>query len=196
MNQTDYREFTDEQLILMLQIDEDIKAFDEIVLRYKDRIINFIFQYTNNRDDAEDLAQDSFLKLYRYRDKYKEIAKFSTWFYTIVINTVRNNYNRGKNFIPVSFEDMDESDLETGDNIYYSDEFDNADEKEKKIECLKKAFDMLDNTFKEIILLRYTEGLEYEKISEILGIPSGTVKSRINRGREHLKNIFVKLYRE
>ena len=180
----------------MLQIDEDIKAFDEIVLRYKDRIINFIFQYTNNRDDAEDLAQDSFLKLFRYRDKYKEIAKFSTWFYTIVINTVRNNYNKGKNFIPVSFEDMDESDLETGDNIYYSDEFDDADEKEKKIECLKKAFDMLDNTFKEIILLRYTEGLEYEKISEILGIPSGTVKSRINRGREHLKNIFVKLYRE
>jgi len=196
LNQTDYREFTDEQLILMLQIDEDIKAFDKIVLRYKDRIINFIFQYTNNRDDAEDLAQDSFLKLYRYRDKYKEIAKFSTWFYTIVINTVRNNYNKGKNFIPVSFEDMDESDLETGDSIYYSDEFDDADEKEKKIECLKKAFDMLDNTFKEIILLRYTEGLEYEKISEILGIPTGTVKSRINRGREHLKNIFVKLYRE
>lgn len=180
----------------MLQKDEDIKAFDEIVFRYKDKIINYVYQYTNNRDDAEDLTQDSFLKLYRYRGKYKDFAKFSTWFYTIVTNTVRNRYNKEKNFSPVSFEDVSEADLETDGLISDPFEFENADESGNRIVFLKKAFDMIDDMFKEVILLRYTEGLEYDKIGEILGIPSGTVKSRVNRGREHLRKNFVNIYRE
>ncbi len=189
-----YKEKTDEELILLFQTDPDIKLFDELVFRYKDRILNFVFTQTRNFEEAEDLTQESFVKLYKYKDKYKDEAKFSTWFYTIVINTVRNHYDKNKNFDPLSFEDLEESDLQTETLIYESDENETDDDHLRRSECLQKAFTRLDPIFKEAILLRYQEGYEYEKIAEILGIPAGTVKSRINRGREHLINRFVKLY--
>ena len=78
-------EFSDEELIKKFQ-DGDNGAFSEIVNRYKDRLYNFIYRFVNDVDKAEDLLQDTFLKLYTHKDSYKEIAKFSTWLYTIAAN--------------------------------------------------------------------------------------------------------------
>ncbi|MBK8982467.1 MAG: hypothetical protein IPM38_09160 [Ignavibacteria bacterium] len=64
MNLLNYREYTDEELMLLYQKNGDVKIFDELVFRYKERIINFVYKYTNNISDAEDLTQDSFIKLY------------------------------------------------------------------------------------------------------------------------------------
>ena len=78
MNTSLYKEHTDEELILLLQKNDDIKAFDELVFRYKDRIMNIMFNFINDRNEAEDLTQDAFLKLYKYKDQYKKFSKFST----------------------------------------------------------------------------------------------------------------------
>lgn len=182
--------------MLLYQKNSDVRIFDELVFRYKERIINFIYRYTKNISDAEDLTQDSFIKLYIYRDKYRDVAKFSTWFYTIVLNTVRNNYNKEKNFVSVDIEDINEFELQKDDLIFAPDEDENDDDQRRRLDCLQISFDQLEDVFREVILLRYHEEFEYEKISEMLGIPVGTVKSRISRGREHLKNIFVNVYKE
>jgi len=196
LNLLHYKEYTDEELMLLYQKNSDVKIFDELVIRYKERIINFVYKYTNNISDAEDLTQDSFIKLYRYRDKYRDVAKFSTWFYTIVINTVRNKYNKEKNYTSIDIENVNEYELQTDDFIFEPDENGSDDDHLRRMDCVKRSFDELDDIFKEVILLRYNEEFEYDKIAELLNIPEGTVKSRINRGREHMKNIFVKLYKE
>lgn len=182
--------------MLMLRDEDDVKAFDELALRYKDRIMNFLIYYTKDYHDAEDLTQESFLKLFRQRSRYKDIGSFSTWIYTIAKNTARDKYDKTRNIKSVSFEEVDESELETGDLIYEHDDFELADEFELKRDCLKRSFEQLEDIFKEVILLRFYEEFEYEKISEILCIPVGTVKSRVNRGREHLKIIFIKICRD
>ena len=77
--------FTDEKLILRFQ-DGDINAYNELVKRYKDRLLNFVFRYFNNREQAEDVVQETLIKLYTHASYYKNIAKFSTWIFTIAKN--------------------------------------------------------------------------------------------------------------
>jgi len=89
---SDYKKLTDEELILLFQRD-DVNSFNELVHRYKDKIVNFLYRYTGSREDAEDLAQDAFLRLYKSKHLYREIAKFSTWFYTIAINLGKTSLN-------------------------------------------------------------------------------------------------------
>ena len=88
-------EFSDEELIKKFQ-DGDNGAFSEIVNRYKDRLYNFIYRFVNDVDKAEDLLQDTFLKLYTHKDSYKEIAKFSTWLYTIAANISKSELRKIK----------------------------------------------------------------------------------------------------
>ena len=88
-------ELTDEQLIKKFQ-DGDVGAYNQIVYRYKDRLLNFIYRFLNDLDRSEDLVQDTLLKLYTHKDSYKEIAKFSTWLYTIAANLSRTELRKNK----------------------------------------------------------------------------------------------------
>ena len=81
-----YETLSDEELILRFQ-KEDNDAFSQLVTRYKDHLVNFLFRYTGGRDEAEDIAQDTFLRLYRLKHTYKEVGKFSSWFYTCLLYT-------------------------------------------------------------------------------------------------------------
>jgi RNA polymerase sigma-70 factor (ECF subfamily) len=182
----DYKKSSDEELIRYFQ-DEDNEAFNEIVERYKDKLVNFIYRYTGNRDDAEDFAQDAFLKLYKSKHLYKEIAKFSTWFYTIALNTVRTNLKKKSRMNTLSINNYDvenEKDFDLHDD---SPEPDSIVGSQMEVEFIQNAINNLDKSFKEVILLRDVQNLEYDEIAKITGLPLGTVKSRINRGREKLK---------
>ncbi len=192
MHKVEYKKLTDEELIFRFQ-EEDYDAFNEIVFRYKDKLVNFIFRYTGNRDDAEDFAQDTFLKLYRSKHLYREIAKFSTWFYTIALNTVKTSLKKQNRYNSISISDFDpegdkDFDLPSEDKTP-----DELTDTEIEREEVQKAIESLDETFREVIILRDIEDLEYEEIAKITGLPLGTVKSRINRGREKLKNILIKI---
>ena len=193
-NNPEYKGLTDEQLIFKFQ-KEDIEAFNEIVFRYKDKLVNFLFRYTGNRDDSEDLAQDTFLKLYRSKHLYREIAKFSTWFYTIAINIAKTNLrkkSRKRAISLSSFDTENEKDFELTANVLGPDERANAS---KESHFIQKAIDSLDENFREVIVLRDIQDFEYEEIAQITGLPLGTVKSRINRGREKLKIMLSEIYK-
>lgn len=189
-----YKKLSDEELIIEFQ-KEKVEAFNELVIRYKDKVVNFLYRYTGDRDEAEDLAQDAFVKLYRSKHLYKEIAKFSTWFYTIAINTAKTDARKKSRYNALSISDYDpenEKDYEIPANVLAPDEVANA-----KIEnyYIQKAINSLEDSFKEVIILRDIEDMDYEEIAQLTGLPLGTVKSRINRGREKLKKLLSEIYK-
>lgn len=193
-SKTDYKTLTDEQLILLFQ-KEDKGAFGEIVLRYKDRLVNFLFRFTGNRESAEDISQETFLKLYKNKDKYTEIAKFSTWLYTIALNEARSNYRKEKRHAAVSINEFYEdshSDFQISSNDYNPEEESNS---RTEAFYIQKAINSLNDMHREIIVLRDIEDLDYEEIAETLKIPLGTVRSRINRARESLKISLDSIYK-
>ncbi len=193
-SKTDYRPFTDEQLILQFQ-NEDKGAYVEIVMRYKDRLVNFLYRFTGNRETAEDISQETFLKLYKNKDKYSEIAKFSTWLYTIALNEARSNFRKEKKHSAVSINDYYEdshNDYQIRSDDYNPEEDANA---ETESFYIQKAINSLNEIHREIIVLRDIEELDYEEIAKTLDIPLGTVRSRINRARESLKVSLDSIYR-
>lgn len=189
-----YKNLTDEELILEFQ-KEDINAFNEIVYRYKDRIINFLYRYTSSREESEDIAQDAFLRLYKSKHLYREIGKFSTWFYTIAINLAKTHLRHKKNYRTISINNYDENeekDYELTANVIAPDESANAGNENYFIQ---KAINALNVKFREVVILRDIQELDYEEISKITKLPLGTVKSRINRGRECLKEMLEQIYK-
>ena len=183
-------ELTDEQLIKKFQ-NGDIGAFNQIVHRYKDRLLNFIYRFVNDIDKSEDLVQDTFLKLYTHKDSYKEIAKFSTWLYTIAANLAKTELRKIKRRKTFSISDLSKDDRE----FVISSEAVGPDDKdinstfEKNIQ---NALERLSVDFKTIIILRDIQELSYDEISKIMRLPIGTVKSRINRGRLKLQDLLIK----
>jgi RNA polymerase sigma-70 factor (ECF subfamily) len=183
---------SDEQLIARFQLG-DVQAYDILVRRYKDQLLNFVFRFVGNRSDAEDIVQETFLRVYRNKHMYKEIAKFSTWVYTIAGNLAKTELRRRKRHKIFSVSNFvnDERDFDIPDHDHSP---------EKKVDSsiqeniIQKAIEKLPIKFKEVIVLRDIQGFAYEEISQILNIPLGTVKSRVNRGRlklqEDLKFLF------
>jgi len=182
---------TDEELILAFQ-GGDRDAFNHIVERYKDKLTNFLYRFTYDIDSAEDLAQDTLLKVYINKDSYKEIAKFSTWVYTIASNLAKTELRKIKRRKTYTISDLSTDDREFV--LHRSDEESFEDEEDTLVsgKILQKCLNILDDEFKNIIILRDIQELSYDEISKILKIPLGTVKSRINRGRFKLKDLLKK----
>lgn len=176
---------SDETLIARFQ-QGDVQAFDVLVRRYKDQLLNYVFRFVGNRNDAEDIVQETFLRVYKNKHYYKEIAKFSTWVYTIAGNLAKTELRRRKRRKVFSVSNFvnDERDFDIPD-------LDRNPEKEVdgsiKDDIIQRAIEKLPPKFKEVILLRDVQGFAYEEISQILNIPLGTVKSRVNRGRLKLQ---------
>ena len=180
-------DISDEVLIKQFQ-NGDIRSFNQIVLRYKDRLIHFVHGFVHDIDKAEDLVQDTFLKLYTHKNSYKEIAKFSTWLYTIAANLARTELRKLKRRKTFSVTELSREDREF--IISSSDDNPSDDHLSKNFEKnVQKALSALPNDFKTIIILRDIQELSYDEISKIVELPLGTVKSRINRGRIKLQQL-------
>lgn len=186
------KKITDESLIARFQ-KGDVQAFDTLVRRYKDQLLNYVYRFVGNRNDAEDLVQETFLRVYKNKHYYKEIAKFSTWVYTIAGNLAKTELRRRKRrkIFSVSNFVNEERDFDIPDTDKNPE---SAVDGSLKDDIIQKAIEKLPAKFKEVILLRDVQGFAYEEISQILSIPLGTVKSRVNRGRlklqEDLKFLF------
>ena len=173
---------SDEKLILRFQ-EGDINAYNELVKRYKDRLLNFIFRYFNNREQAEDVVQDTLIKLYTHASYYKNIAKFSTWIFTIAKNNALTELRKNKR------KQTDSLWTEDGKVIDINSKEQSLDIKvqnEIAIDQLNKFLDEIPENFRMAVVLRDFQELSYDEISKILEIPIGTIKSRINRGRIQL----------
>ena len=154
--------------------------------RYRDRLINFVYQFLGDFEQSEDVVQDTMLKLYQKKHYYREIAKFSTWIYTIARNLANTELRKRKRRKTTLLSQMtrEEKDYdlpaiqpETGQEL--QNEF-----AEKRIQ---KAIQELPEHFRTVIILRDIQELSYDDISSIIGVPLGTVKSRINRARLQLQ---------
>ena len=182
---------TDEQLFELFQ-NGDNKAFDQIVLRYKDKLYTFLYMIVGDYDLAQDLAQDTYLRIFKNKNSYNKMsAKFSTWMYTIAkngaftelrkkkrrktyaVSEVRKKGNDGEDY-EFQIPDLSERDLESKMMTEY------------KRESIQSALSQLKQDFRTIIILRDIQELSYDHISRIVEVPIGTVKSRINRAREKL----------
>ncbi len=178
--------YSDEDLMEYFQQGKE-SAFNELVNRYNDRLHNFLFRYTHNHQDCEDLVQETFLRVHKSRHSYERIAKFSTWMYTIAINLAKSLYKKKQRMQLVSIH-KDESDPDAFE-LMIEDEAILQDEvlhQQLSIQKLEEALDKLQDEFKEVVVLRDIEELSYEEISAKLKVPMGTVKSRINRGRAQI----------
>ena len=173
--------FTDEELIRSFQKGNE-RAYYELVARYKDRLFNFVFRYVGQEEIAEDIVQDTFIKLFTSADMYREIAKFSTWIYTIAANLAKTELRKRKRRKIFSLQDLglDEKEYEIP-----TDESDPGKEFDSRFSQgeITKAMYKLPEQFRTVIILRDVQELSYEEISKIVDVPEGTVKSRINRGR-------------
>ena len=181
---------TDENLMLRVGRGEK-GAFDEIVRRYASKMVNLAYRITGDRDLAEDIGQETFLRAYRSAARYREISKFSTWLHTIAINLCRNELRRRK-FRMYSLEGMAEKDEESKIRVDIADEKSTPDREVERRELgrmIKKAVATLPEKFKTPLVLRDMQGLSYDEIGKILDLPEGTVKSRINRARLRVKEL-------
>jgi RNA polymerase sigma-70 factor, ECF subfamily len=170
----------------------DKSAFDALVLRYKDRIFNLCFRFFGDYHEAEDSAQDVFLKTYNSLKGFRFESSFFTWLYRITINTCKNkmksmDYRYRKtdvrNNIPE--ESVDGNQMEQTLNSH-GDPVRELENKERA-KILQEAVDALPSDQKSVVILRDMQGLSYEEITDITGFKLGTLKSKLSRARNNLR---------
>ena len=176
---------TDEELIARFQ-NGDAYAFDLIVRRYKDPLLNFIYRFLGDLVESEDIVQETFYRVYKNKHYYKEVAKFSTWIYTIAGNLAKTELRRRKRrrVFSIHKETAAEKELDLPDLSSDPEKEVNTVVTEK---IIHKAITSLPQKFRQVIVLRDIQGFSYEEISGIIKVPLGTVKSRVNRARLKLQ---------
>ncbi len=196
MTEKNLNELTDEELILDFQKNNTIKAYEILVERYTNRLINYVFRFLGNYEACVDVVQETMIKVYRYKDSYNSIAKFSTWIYTIAGNLARTEYQKRKRrklfSINAAGDDKNEN-YEIPDEQYRPDVITDSGIKD---EIIQKALLKVSNAYRQMVILRDIQGLSYEEIAEITNTNVGTVKSRINRGRAQLQKFLKGIYKE
>jgi len=180
---------SDVELMLALRAGEE-GAFAELVDRHRDAVVNLSYRYLGNRSDAEDLAQEVFLKVYRARARYKPTAKFTTWLYRVAVNAclneVRNRRHRPTH-VAASLGPAAEDDAvaPVADHNAAS-PLDEAERSELR-EQVRAALSELPERQRLAILLNKFHGLGYEEMAESLGLSVPAVKSLLVRARENVK---------
>lgn len=188
-------ELSDEELILEYQKTEDERAFEILVNRFKNPLTNFVYRFLGDYEACVDVVQETFLKVFRYKDSYSSLAKFSTWIYTIAGNLAKTEYRKRKRKSAYSIDNFGEDgqSYEIPDNTYRPDV---AADSGIKDEIIQNALLKVSDSYREVVILRDIQEMSYEEIAEITGISVGTVKSRINRGRAQLQKLLKDIYKE
>ena len=164
----------------------DYRAFDLLVLKYQSRVIATAYKYVKEKQLAEDIAQEAFIKSYKSLDSFREESSFYTWVYRIAVNTAKNYIVSSKRREEIIMTDFSE------DNTYYPEKLDvdspqdilNASELR---DLIFETLSSLGEETRTALSLREFDGFSYEQIAEIVNCPVGTVRSRIFRGREMIE---------
>jgi RNA polymerase sigma-70 factor (ECF subfamily) len=187
---------SDEELIKSFQ-EGRIEAFNILVGRYKNPLVNFVFRYLGDLDQADDVVQETFIKVYQNKDLYRPIAKFSTWIYTIATNLaktqLRNRNKRSIFSLHRGKRDEAEGDFEIRDDRYPADRL---AESSLAQDIIQRALAALPEQYREAVILSDIQELSYDEICAITGMNMGTLKSRLNRGRSQLQVLLKDLVHE
>ena len=168
---------------------DDEKAFTELVRRFQGRVINLVSRVLNDRECADDLTQEVFVRVYVHRRNYRHGSKFSTWLFTIAANLAKNEIRRRvrkRNWFSLDAlqEVLKDGAIQLADP---AEGRENTLEREQLQAAVGRAIATVPEKYRLSLVLRDIEGLPYEEIAQVLGIPGGTVRSRINRARGMLK---------
>lgn len=166
----------------------DEGAFEKLVIENERLIYNVALKITGNPDDAEDVAQEAFIKAYRNLGSFRGESRFSGWLYRLCYNAAMDHIrkNRDPNLRSLTNDDGSDAELDVADPAPTPEE--SADRKETQ-RIVREAVAMLDDDKREILVMREFSGMSYTAIADALGIEEGTVKSRISRARASLAEI-------
>jgi len=163
----------------------DKQAFDVLVLKYQNKIIQLIYRYVHDPDEAKDVAQEAFIKAYKAIDRFRGDSAFYTWIYRIAINTAKNHLVASSRRPPKN--DIDAQDAEQYEGAMGLKEYATPERlllRDEIKAVIARAIDELPDDLRTAIILRELEGLSYEEIAETMECPIGTVRSRIFRARD------------
>jgi RNA polymerase sigma-70 factor (ECF subfamily) len=175
----------------------DERAFTELVGRYRSRVVNLVSRLLNDREASDDISQEVFVRVYLHRKNYRRGAKFSTWLFTIAANLAKNEIRRRKR--RRNWTSLDELQEQLHDSSLQL--MDPRANRESDVESRElsgmvgSAISTLPERYRLALVLRDIEGLAYEEIANVLRIPGGTVRSRINRARLMLKRKLAPMLR-
>jgi len=177
---------SDDSAVVTAFLGGEERAFSELVERYQTRLLNFIYRTIGDRDRAEDLVQEVFIRVYRHLHRFDRSKKFSTWVYTIASNLAKNELrNRSRNPL-VLFQTMQGSHDDEERPLQFEDTTARPDDMFRKRhlrELVEQTVAKLPEHHRQVFVLRELEGKSYEEIAEITSCNLGTVKSRLNRAR-------------
>lgn len=181
----------EEQALIARCKDGDISAFDELVRCFQKRVYNFAYGIAGNYDDANDVAQEAFVRVFNSIGTFRGDANFTTWIYRIVTNVYLDERKKAKSHRHTSLDeyiDLDENSVsrQIEDESPLPDEV--AENKERN-QIVRTAINSLPDYQRIIMTLYHLHDRSYEEIADILHLPIGTVKSRLNRARQALKEI-------
>ena len=169
----------------------DRDAFAVLVERHGSRIHSAILRMIGDPEAASDLAQETFLKAFSALASFRRGAAFSTWLYAIALNQVRSEFRRRKSMKGQAMLSLDAADGEASEPAGPCPGPGDEASRKEEAALLHRALRRLDEEYREVVVLRDLEGLSYEEIAVATGVPAGTVRSRIHRGRAALREILV-----
>ena len=177
---------SDDSAVVTAFLGGEERAFQELVERYQTRLLNFIYRTIGDRDRAEDLVQEVFIRVYRHLHRFDRSKKFSTWVYTIASNLAKNELRNRSRSPLVLFQTIQGSSDEEDRPVQFEDTTARPDDMYRKRhlrELVEQTVSQLPEHHRQVFVLRELEGKSYEEIAEITDCNLGTVKSRLNRAR-------------
>jgi RNA polymerase sigma-70 factor (ECF subfamily) len=182
----------DRELVRLCQ-KGDLTAFEALVKKHQKKMLNTAYRLIGSYEEACEAVQDAFVSAFKAIKKFRGDSQFSTWLYRIVINHAKNRrrqvlkLNHREGFAPsvaASREDLLSQNDPPADGPSPLEHMEKREVEGKVRECI----DRLEDGYREVVVLRDIQGFSYEEISDMLKVPEGTIKSRLSRGRENLKN--------
>lgn len=190
-----FSEVRDEDLIVMVQ-EGQRKAYDELVSRYKGRLFSFILRMVKDPTLAEELTQETLIRVYIHAAKYREIAKFSTWVFTIATNLVRNKMRqRSRRPYTISLNPAPDDDEMPVDPPDAAADTSDSIQRAELAALIAEATAKIPEKYRIPFLLREVDQLSYEEIQQVTGLKLGTVRSRINRARTRFRQLIKPMLR-
>ena len=176
----------DQDLVLRVQRG-DKAAFDLLVIKYQHKLVHLVNRYVKDPSEAQDVAQDAFIKAYKALGEFRGDSAFYTWLYRIAINTAKNYLlSRSRRHSDFEIEMQDAEDIENAPQLKDIETPEDQLMNDQIIQVIKTAIENLPEEMRIAITLREFEGMSYEEIAEAMDCPIGTVRSRIFRAREAL----------
>lgn len=177
---------SDDQNLIKRTLSGDTDAFDQLVLKHQDRLYRTLVHMLGSVHDARDVTQDAFLLAYQKLDTFRQEASFYSWLFRIAYHAAISRRRKNRQIHQSLEGRREQTGIDLPDRSPASDPTEHLNREEQQ-ELVRTALNQLPPDYRDVLTLKELEGFSYDEIASILGCPIGTVRSRIHRGREELR---------